>query len=49
LLDAVDRELRGAPLHRYDRLPDMTRAERERMEDEERFRHIDVGKKGRAS
>jgi hypothetical protein len=41
LLDAVDRELRGAPLYRYDRLPDMTRAEIERMHDEERFRHLD--------
>lgn len=35
LINAVDRELRGAPLYRYDRLPDHVI---ERMQDEERWR-----------
>jgi hypothetical protein len=39
LINAVDRELRGAPLYRYDRIPDhVTRAEIERMQDEEERR-----------
>lgn len=39
LLDAVARDLRGAPLYRYDRHPDhVTRAKIERMQDEERWR-----------